>query len=532
MMKKIQRFGGAMFTPTLLFAFAGVMVGFSIVFKNESIMGSLASPTSIWYQFWDVVSAGAWTVFSQLPLLFALSLPIALAKKQQARACLEAVVTYLTFNYFVGQMLMSWGSSFGVDATQEVATGSGLTMIAGIKTLDTGMLGALLISGIVIWVHNRYYDKDLPEWIGIFKGSSLVVAICFFLMLPVALLTCLIWPHFQGMMTSLQSFFMSSGNVGIWVYAFLQKILIPTGLHHFIYAPFTYDNVIVPGGTSAYWATHIHEFQTSAQTLKAMYPIGFSLSGMGKVFGSLGVAGAFYFTAKPEKKKKVLGLMIPVTLTAVMTGITEPLEFTFLFTAPILFVVHALLDATLQTLAFALGVVGDFGGGLINWIVLNWLPLGMYHSMTYIIQVVLGLIFMVIWFVVFVFLIKRFNLATPGREVDDGETKLYSKAEYLEKKDSAVSDSTKKVSKYQQQATAYLSFVGGKDNVQDVTNCATRLRITLVDDALLEKEARFKEVGAHGLVHNGTAIQIIVGLSVPSVREEFENLLEEDTNNE
>lgn len=530
MMKKIQRFGGAMFTPTLLFAFAGVMVGFSIVFKNESIMGSLAAPTSIWYQFWDVVSAGAWTVFSQLPLLFALALPIALAKKQQARACLEAVVTYLTFNYFVGQMLVSWGSFFNVDITKEIGAGSGLTLIAGIKTLDTGMLGALLISGIVVWVHNRYYDKELPEWIGIFKGSSLVVAISFFLMLPAAFITCLIWPYFQELMRSLQSFFMNSGNLGIWVYAFLQKILIPTGLHHFIYAPFTYDNVIVQGGTSAYWATHIHEFQTSAKTLKEMYPIGFSLSGMGKVFGSLGVAGAFYVTARPEKKKIVLGLMIPVTLTAVMTGITEPLEFTFLFTAPLLFVVHAILDATLQTLAFAFGVVGDFGGGLINWVVLNWLPLGMYHAKTYIIQVVLGLIFTVIWFIVFVFLIKKFNMATPGREVDDQETKLYSKAEYLEKKEHEkdnTSDNQNK-SKYQIQAEQYLKLVGGKDNVTDVTNCATRLRITLVDDTCMEKEASFKKVGAHGLVHRGNAIQIIIGLSVPSVREEFENLLMEE----
>lgn len=521
MMKKIQRFGGALFTPTLLFAFAGIMVGFSIVFKNESIMGSLASPDSIWYQAWDVVSAGAWMVFNQLPLLFAVSLPIALAKKQQARACMEAIATYLTFNYFVGAMLTHWGASFGVDFAQEVSTGSGLANIAGIKTLDTGMIGALLISGIVIWVHNRYYDVELPDFIGLFKGSSLVVAISFFLMLPLALATCFIWPHFQMGMRGLQSFFINSGNLGIWCYAFLQKILIPTGLHHFVYAPFCYDNVIVPGGTSAYWATHIPEFQTSAQSLKAMYPIGFSLSGMAKVFGSIGVFGAFYATAKPEKKKKVLGLMIPATLTAVLTGITEPLEFTFLFVAPMLFAVHAVLDACLETLAFAMGVVGDFGGGIINWIVLNWLPLGMYHYKTYIIQVVLGIIFVFIWFFVFTFLIRKFDLKTPGREDDNEDVKLYSKHEYLEKKDS----SGKKLSKAAQQALQYMELVGGAGNVEDVTNCATRLRITLKDDAVLAAEGAFKAVGAHGLVHNGNAIQIIIGLSVPSVREEFENLL-------
>lgn len=519
MMKKIQRFGGAMFTPTLLFAFAGIMVGFSIVFMNQSIMGSLASPETMWYQFWDVVSAGAWMVFMQLPVLFAVALPIALAKKQQARACMEAIATYLTFNYFVGQMLLHWGSFFGVDFAAEASTGSGLANIAGIKTLDTGMMGALLIAGIVIAIHNKYYDTELPDWLGLFRGSSLVVAICFFLMLPTALVTCLVWPQVQIGMRSMQTFFINSGSIGIWCYAFLQKILIPTGLHHFVYAPIVYDSVVLPGGTSVYWATHIQDFQTSAQTLKQMYPIGFSLSGLSKVFGSLGVFGAFYVTAKPEKKKKVLGLMVPATLTAVLTGITEPLEFTFLFIAPMLFVVHALLDACLQTLAFSLGVVGDFGGGIINWISLNWLPLGMYHYKTYIIQVVLGIIFAGLWFVIFTFLIRKFDLKTPGREEGDEEVKLVTKSEYMEAKGG------KKLSKAAQQAAQFMELVGGPENVQDVTNCATRLRVTLKDDSKLADANAFKAAGAHGLVHNGTAIQIIVGLSVPSVREEFENLM-------
>lgn len=515
-----------MFTPTLLFAFAGIMVGLSIVFKNEAIMGSLASPTSIWYQIWDIIAAGSWTVFNQLPLLFALSLPIALANTQQARACLESVVTYLTFNYFVNKMLMLWGPTFGVDFNAEVSTGSGLANIGGIKTLDTGMVGALLIAGIVIWVHNRYFDKDLPEWLGIFKGSSLVVAISFFLMLPIAYLTCLIWPNVQAVMREMQTFFMNSGNLGIWVYAFLQKLLLPTGLHHFIYAPFTYDSALVAGGTSAYWATHMQDFQTTAYTLKELYPVGFSLSGMGKVFGSIGIFGAFYVTAKKDRRKQVLGLMIPVTLTAVMTGITEPLDFTFLFVAPPLFLVHALLDATVQTVAFALGVVGDFGGGLIKWVALNWLPLGMYHYKTYIIQVIVGIIFSGIWFIVFTFLIRKFNMKTPGREEDDSLVKLYSKKDYETSQHDLSSD--KPIKKSQQQAIQYLELLGGKENIKDVTNCATRLRITLFEDEGIATEQEFKSVGAHGLVHSGLAIQIIVGLSVIDVRDEFEKLLERE----
>lgn len=528
MMRKIQRFGGAMFLPALLFAFSGIIVGFSIIFQNEAIMGPMASMDHWWGQLWSVISAGAWTVFMQLPLLFSIAIPISLAKKQPARATLAALTSYLTFNYFINQMLTVWGGTFGVDIMAEVGVDSGLAMIGSIKTLDTGMLGALMISGLVTWVHNKFYDKELPEYIGTFRGTPTVVAISFFLMLPVAFLTCMIWPFIQDLMREMQTFFVNSGNFGIWVYGFLQKILIPTGLHHFVYAPITYDSLVVPGGTSVYWATHLPDFQTSAQTLKEMYPIGFSLSGLAKVFGSIGVFGAFYVTAKPEKRKKVLGLMIPATLTAVLTGITEPLEFTFLFIAPVLFFVHALLDATLQTVAFALGVVGDFGGGIINWVVLNWLPLGYYHYATYIIQVVIGLIFSVIWFVTFTYLIRKYNFLTPGRELDDDEVKLYSKNEYLERKGNNVdslNSATSDVTKEESQAREYLALLGGKENISEVTNCATRLRLIVNDSKKVAPESAFKEAGAHGLVHNGQAVQVIVGLSVPYVRDAFEELI-------
>lgn len=524
MMKKIQRFGGAMFTPTLLFAFSGIMVGLSIVFMNPNIMGGWADPTHNWYKFWSVVSSGAWMVFMQLPLLFALALPIALAKKQQARACLEALATYLTFNYFVNAMLTQWPNLFGVDIAGDTGAATGLTTIAGIKTLDTGMIGALVISGIVVYLHNRYFDKELPEIVGIFRGSSFVVALGFFAMLPVAFLTCLAWPIVQDWMRGLQGFFISSGNIGIWFYGFLQKILIPTGLHHFIYAPFTYDNAIVQGGTSVYWATHLPEFQTSAQTLKELYPIGFSLSGLAKVFGSIGIFGAFYVTSKPEKRKQLLALIIPGALTAMLTGITEPLEFTFLFVAPGLFFVHALLDATLQSIAFALGVVGDFGGGIINWVFLNWLPLGYYHWRTYVTQVVLGIIFAVIWFLVFTYLIRRFDLKTPGRE--DDEVKFYTKADYLDKKENGTAVANlDNHSKTEIQAAEYLTLLGGKENIEEVTNCATRLRVTVRDGAKVASEQEFKQAGAHGLVKNDKAIQVIIGLNVSFVRDDFEALL-------
>lgn len=171
MMQKIQKFGGAMFTPVLLFAFAGTVVGLGTLFTTEVIFGSLAAKDSLWYQCWNVILQGGWTVFNQLPLLFAVSLPIGLASKQNARCCMEALVGYLTFQYFVNTMLTQWGGVFGVDMSLDPGAASGLALIASIKTLDMGMIGALCISGIIIAIHNRFFDVELPEWLGVFNGS-------------------------------------------------------------------------------------------------------------------------------------------------------------------------------------------------------------------------------------------------------------------------------------------------------------------------------------------------------------------------
>ena len=233
-MQKIQRFGGAMYTPVLLFSFAGIMVGLSTLFMNQSIFGSLSAQEGMWYKLWYMIQEGAWMVFRQMPLLFVIGLPIGLAKKQNARCVLEAFVIYVTFQYFLSAVLDFWGTGFGVDFGAEIGGTSGLTMICGIKTLDTGMLGALIISGIVVFIHNRYFDTELPEWLGIFSGSSFVVIIGFFVMLPMAFLFAGLWPKVQAAMLMLQGFFKASGTIGVGLYAFCEKILLPTGLHHFI----------------------------------------------------------------------------------------------------------------------------------------------------------------------------------------------------------------------------------------------------------------------------------------------------------
>ncbi len=537
MMQKIQRFGGAMYTPVLLFAFAGICVGVGTLFTTEAIMGSLASADSMWYQCWNVVLQGGWTVFNQLPLLFVVGLPVALAKKQNARCCMEAIVIYLTFNYFLSTILEQWGTTFGVDFAAETGNASGLAMIAGIKTLDMGMMGALLVSGIAIAIHNRYYDKELPDWLGTFSGSAFVVMVGFVVMLPTVLACAVVWPKVQYGMSLFQGFIVGSGAGGVWVFTLLERILIPTGLHHFIYTPFFYDSAVVSGGLFSHWANMLPELAASTESLKSLVPeAGFTLTGMSKVFGCTGIAMAIYATAKQENKKKVAGLLLPITLTAILCGVTEPIEFTFLFIAPPLFAVHAVLAATMATVCYLFGVVGIFSGGVIEMASYNWIPLMNNHYGTYITQLVIGLIFTGLYFVIFRALILRFDFKTPGRDSASNDVRFASKKDYkaAKGKDGAViEEKTDPGAERVVFARKILEGLGGKANIVDVTNCATRLRVSVKDGKLVQNTGYFTSIGAHGLSVSGNAIQVIVGLSVPKVRDEFEQLLEsEDSGSE
>ena len=531
MLSQIQRFGGAMFTPVLLFPFAGIVVGIAIMLRNPLFVGeALTAPDNLFAQIVHIIEEGGWAVFRNMPLIFAVGLPIGLAKQAQGRACLAVLISFLTWNYFINAMGMTWGHFFGVDFAAEPTAGSGLAMIAGIKTLDTSIIGAIVISGIVTAIHNRYFDKQLPVFLGIFQGTSFVVILAFFVMIPCAWLTLMGWPKVQLGIESLQAFLRSAGALGVWVYTFLERILIPTGLHHFVYGPFIFGPAAVEGGIQVYWAQHLQEFSQSTLPLKTLFPEGgFALHGNAKVFGSVGIALALWYTASPENRVKVAGLLIPATLTAVLVGITEPLEFTFLFISPLLFAVHAVLAATMATVMYIFGVVGNMGGGLLDqFLPQNWIPMFHNHASTVFTQMGIGLCFTGLYFVVFKTLIERLNLKTPGRE--ESEVKLYSKADYK----AARGQTTAPAAASQQvgQAAGFLQALGGAANIESINNCATRLRIALVDMAQTQCDDVFKALGAHGVVRRGNGIQVIVGLHVPQVRDQLESLMKTPSTNE
>lgn len=235
MMQKLQRFGGAMMAPVMLMPFAGIIVGLSTVFTNADIMGALAANQGVWYKFWTMMYDGGYALFNQLPLLFAVSLPLGLTKKASGRAAMESFLIYIIFNYFVQSMLTFWGKGFfHVDFSQEVGGVSGLTTIAGIKTIDMSVLGAIFIAAIVAWIHNRFYEKKLPAVLSSFQGSALVVIVGFVIMIPTAFIVCLVWPNVQQAILGLQGFLAKSGNLGVFLFTFLERITLPTGVTPFL----------------------------------------------------------------------------------------------------------------------------------------------------------------------------------------------------------------------------------------------------------------------------------------------------------
>ena len=383
-----------------------------------------------------------------------------------------------------------WGPAFGVDFTQAAGGVSGLALIAGIKTLDTSIIGAIFIGLVITLIHNRFYETKLPDYLGVFQGTSFVHIIGFGVVLVLAFLTCLIWPKIQALISSMQNFLASSGGFGVFIYTFLERILIPTGLHHFIYGPFIFGPAVVPEGISAFWMQNVSEFSNMVEPLKQLFPEGaFALHGNSKVFGAPGLALAIYFCSNKENRERMAALLIPVTLTSILVGITEPLEFTFLFISPFLFLIHSILAASLATILYEVGgVVGDYGGGLIGFVTQNWIFAVKNHVGMVIAHIIIGVIFTGIWFIVFRTLILKFNILTPGR--GESETKLYTKKDYKEKQ------GRDKNSGFLEQARGYLECLGGADNIESVTNCATRLRVVVKNADLVKDVEDFKEYGA------------------------------------
>ena len=528
MLQKIQRFGGAMFAPAMLFSISGLMVGVSALATSADIVGDLAVYGTPWYVFWTIIQRGSWTVFKRLPLLFAVALPIGLAQKQPARCCLEALVAYFAYCFFLSEIIKLSGDNLGLKYPSFLTSASGITVIDGIKTLDTGIIGPLAVSATVVAIHDRFYDAKVPDWLGTFSGSSLVYLISFFAVFALAAISAAIVPSVYAMTETLRHALTSVGPFGVGIFVLLERALEPMGLHHLLYMPIYYDNLVINDGIYATWSSLLPILSHSTRPLNELAPwAGFTATGWVKLFGLPAIAAAFYSTAKPERRAGLRVILVPAIIASVVCGVTEPLEFLFMFTHPGLFFLYAVLSSCLATTMNLFGIVGIFSGGLMEMAAFNFIPLMRMHAGAYLLALGIGLAFSLIFFVSFRALILIYDLKTPGREdhvanraaIDHLTGSGFAKEQSPNDEVNSQSDQDHVL------AERVIQLLGGVGNIVGATNCATRLRVEVADPSIVADNASFVAVGAKGLIITGKTAQVIIGISVPRVKEHFDQIM-------
>lgn len=493
-----QKLGKVLMAPVLLLPISGILVGVGSAFTNASLIK--VAPflgNSFFSLLFQLMKDAGNVVNNNISVIFAICIAYGYAKSEKATAALSGFLGYMTMNTIMGSFLIARG----VIDTSNLLTGQ--KAILGVTTLDTGVFGGIIIGLIVSYLHNKYYKIQLPPVLGIFNGTRFIPAITIIVSSFVGVLLSFVFPPIQNALELSSEFINSTGVFGAFVYGFSERMLLPFGLHHFIYLPFFFTSlggVMEIGGQTVEGAVNI--YNAILNTPGTMFDINISRYVMnGKVlfsmFGLTGAALAIYKTAKKENRKKVASLMIAAVIPCALMGITEPLEYSFLFVAPVLFGIHALLSGVAYILTYLLqfNVAGPsaFGGPLLSWIfngILNsdkgshwyWLP-------------ILGVFYFVIYYYVFKFVIVKFNLKTPGREVMEVE-------EVTTNNENNTGELIPKI----------VESVGGKDNILKVEACFTRLRLTLKDNSLIEKDDYFKnELSANGIVKVAQGVQIIYG---------------------
>ena len=474
------------------------------------------------YTILDIMSKTGSAVFDNLALLFAMGVAIGMAKKEKEVAALSGAIAYIVMNTTISALITAKG---GVEAMAENST----TSVLGITTLQMGVFGGILVGLGVAALHNKFYKTELPQVLSFFGGTRFVPIVSTVTYLIVGIIMFYLWPIVQLGISKLGVLVLNSGYAGTWIYGILERALIPFGLHHVFYMPFwqtelggsmMIDGNMVAGAQNIFFAELASKstevFSVSATRFMAgKFPF--------MIFGLPAAAFAMYKTARPEKKKVVGSLLLSAALTSMITGITEPLEFTFLFVAPLMYAVHCVLAGLSYMLMHILnvGVGMTFSGGLIDMTLFGILQGNAKTHWIWI--VVVGLIYAVVYYFVFYFMITKMNLKTPGREPDDVEPKLYRRSDVNEAKAAKVKSTDKRTSDVV--SATILKGLGGKENLSDVDCCATRLRVT-VNDASKVMDDMLKASGASGVIHKGNGVQVIYGPKVSVIKSDLEDFID------
>ncbi len=521
----LQRVGRSFMLPIALLPVAGLLLGIGSSFTNETMLAaygldSVIHQGTIIYTILDVMSKTGSAVFDNLPLLFAMGVAIGMARKEKDVAALSGAVAYIIMNTAIQAMINAAG---GVDAMPANST----TEMLGITTLQMGVFGGIVVGLGVAALHNKFYKIELPQVLAFFGGTRFVPIISSIVYLVVGIAMFYIWPVVQSGIAALGALVLASGYAGTFIYGLLERALIPFGLHHVFYMPFwqtavggtaVIDGVTVTGAQNIFFA----ELASKSTTVFSVSATRFMA---GKfpfmMFGLPGAALAMYHCAKPEKKKVAGGLLLSAALTAFLTGITEPLEFTFIFVALPMYAVHCVLAGLSFMLMHILnvGVGMTFSGGLIDLVLFGVMQ---GNAKTHWIWVVIvGAVYFVLYYFIFRFMITRFDYKTPGRD-DAEEVKLYTRAD-VNARDNASGSAAPAGS--DPVSALIVEGLGGKANISDVDCCATRLRCT-VKDAALVKQDTLKASGASGVICKGNGVQVVYGPKVAVIKAKLEDYLE------
>ncbi|MCE5222409.1 MAG: glucose PTS transporter subunit IIA [Clostridium sp.] len=516
----LQRVGRSFMLPIAILPVAGLFLGFGGSFTNATMLEtygltSLMGPGTFVYSILSVMNAAGSVVFGNLPLIFAMGVAIGMSKKEKEVAALAAAIAFFIMHASIGAMINING---GTDALLSGAA----TSVLGITSLQMGVFGGIIVGLGVAALHNKFYKIELPQVLSFFGGTRFVPIVSAITYLIVGILMFYIWPPVQAGIYKVGEIVLASGYAGTWVYGLMERLLIPFGLHHVFYLPFwqtavggtaTVGGKVIEGAQNIFFAElatpGITHFSVSAtRFMSGKFPL--------MIFGLPGAALAMYRCAKPEKREVAGGLLLSAALTSMLTGITEPIEFTFLFVAPLLYGIHCVFAGLAYMLMHMLnvGVGMTFSGGFIDLFLFGILQGNAKTSWIWV--VVVGIVYFIVYYLLFSFLIKKLDLKTPGRE-DTDEVRLYSRSDVEAKKNANGGD-------VDELSVMISQGLGGKKNISDVDCCATRLRCTvhkseLVNDSLL------KQTGASGLVHKGVGVQIIYGPRVTVIKSNLEDYL-------
>ena len=530
----LQRVGRSFMLPIAILPVAGLLLGFGSSFTNETTIATyglqkILGDGTILHALLIIMNKVGSAVFDNLPLIFAVGVAIGMAKKEKEVAALSALIAYFVMNVAINGMLVVNGKITADGQIAKSVLEGTVTSVCGIQSLQMGVFGGIIVGLGVAALHNRFHKIVLPNALSFFGGSRFVPIISTIVYMFVGILMYFVWPAVQNGIYALGGLVTGSGYIGTLIFGIIKRALIPFGLHHVFYMPFWQTAVggtmevagqMVQGGQNIFFAqladsANVAHFSADATRY-------FSGEFIFMIFGLPGAALAMYRCAKPEKKKAAGGLLLSAALACMLTGITEPLEFSFLFVAPALFAVQVVLAGTAYMIAHMLNIaVGlTFSGGLLDFFLFGILQGNAKTSWMRVIPV--GIIYFFLYYFIFKFMIKKFNFKTPGREDDDTETKLYTKADVNARREAGQAGAAASEDAVSEAITRGL---GGKKNISDVDCCATRLRCT-VKDASRVNDGILKATGASGVVHKGQGVQVIYGPNVTVIKSNLEDYLE------